>query len=288
MKKRLKQMNIMYLPALALILTFVLYPLLRSFFLSFHNWNGYSPKKTFVGLDNYINLLSDKVFLRAFLNTLLYGFGSTLFQNILGLAFALFLNTKFKGHKIVRTIVYMPVMISGLIMGYVMYFVFRSHGALTQILSWFGIAGRDWLGDGNIGRFCILFVNSWQFCGLCMVIYLAGLQGISRQYLEAAAIDGASHFEVFRFITMPLLLPAVSSAVVINLIGGLKLYDVVVSLTDGGPNYATASLSYYINNRYMAAGQAGYASAVGVVMFLFILLVSNTATRYFRKKEIEQ
>lgn len=280
-------MNLLYLPALTVVLVFVLYPLVRSVMLSFYNWNGYSPKKTFVGFTNYMNLPTDENFRRAFLNTLLYGFGSTILQNILGLGLALFLNTKFKGHKAVRTIVYLPVMISGLIMGYIMYFVVRNQGALNEILGWIGITGMDWMGNGDVGRWVITLVNSWQFCGFCMVIYMAGLQGISQQYYEAAAIDGANSFKSFRYITLPLLIPAMSSAVVINLIGGLKLYDVVVSLSNGGPNYMTSSLSFYINNRYMQAEQAGYASAVGVVMFLFIMLCSLILNSYFRKKEVE-
>lgn len=287
MKKRKIQMNLLYLPALTVVLVFVLYPLVRSVMLSFYNWNGYSPKKTFVGFTNYMNLPTDENFRRAFLNTLLYGFGSTILQNILGLGLALFLNTKFKGHKAVRTIVYLPVMISGLIMGYIMYFVVRNQGALNEILGWIGITGMDWMGNGDVGRWVITLVNSWQFCGFCMVIYMAGLQGISQQYYEAAAIDGANSFKSFRYITLPLLIPAMSSAVVINLIGGLKLYDVVVSLSNGGPNYMTSSLSFYINNRYMQAEQAGYASAVGVVMFLFIMLCSLILNSYFRKKEVE-
>lgn len=287
MKKRKIQMNLLYLPALTIVLIFVLYPLIRSVRTSFYNWNGYSPKMVFVGFDNYKNLLTDANFRRSFLNTLLYGFGSTILQNILGLGLALFLNTKFKGHKAVRTIVYLPVMISGLIMGYIMYFVVRNQGALNEILGWVGITGMDWMGDGNVGRWIITFVNSWQFCGFCMVIYMAGLQGISQQYYEAAAIDGANSWKSFRYITLPLLIPAMSSAVVINLIGGLKLYDVVVSLSNGGPNYMTSSLSFYINNRYLQAEQAGYSSAVGVVMFLFIMLCSLILNGYFRKKEVE-
>ena len=169
----------------------------------------------------------------AFLNTILYGFGSTILQNVLGLALALFLNTKFAGHKVVRTIVYLPVMISGLIMGYIMYFVVQNTGAINEILGWFGLQGRDWMASGAVGRVFITLINSWQYCGICMVIYMAGLQNISRMYYEAAAIDGAGTFQTFRSITLPLLIPAMSSAFVINLIGGLKLYDVVVSLSGG-------------------------------------------------------
>lgn len=287
MKKRERQLNMLYVPALILILLFVLYPLIRSFQTSFLNWNGYSARTKFVGIKNYVDMFSDDKFWLSFFNTILYGFGSTFFQQILGLGFAIFLNTKFPGHKIVRTIIYLPVMISGLIMGYIMYFVVQNNGALNEILGWFGIQGKDWMASGSMGRVLIVAINTWQACGVSMVIYLAGLQGISNMYYEAAAIDGANAWNKFRYITMPLLMPAISSSVIINVIGGLKLYDLVVSLSGGGPGYETSSLSFYINNRYFQAEKAGYASAVGVVMFLFIMLCSTILNRYFRSKEVE-
>lgn len=287
MKKRERQLNMLYVPALILILLFVLYPLIRSIQTSFLNWNGYSARSKFVGMKNYIDLISDDKFWLSFFNTVLYGFGSTFFQQILGLGFAIFLNTKFPGHKVVRTIIYLPVMISGLIMGYIMYFVVQNNGALNEILSWFGLQGKDWMANGTMGKVFIVAINTWQACGVSMVIYLAGLQGISSMYYEAASIDGANAWNKFRYITMPLLIPAISSSVIINVIGGLKLYDLVVSLSGGGPGFETSSLSYYINNRYFQAEKAGYASAVGVVMFLFIMLCSTILNRYFRGKEVE-
>lgn len=287
MSKRNRRMNLLYVPALVIVLLFVLLPLIRSIASSFYNWNGYSPTKKFIGIKNYTDLLTDENFRLSFVNTILYGFGSTILQNILGLALAIFLNTKFKGHKVVRTIVYLPVMISGLIMGYIMYFVVQNNGAINQILGWIGLQGSDWMASGTVGKIFITFINSWQYCGICMVIYMAGLQNISQMYYEAAAIDGAKTFQSFRYITIPLLVPAMSSAFVINLIGGLKLYDVVVSLSGGGPGFETSSLSFYIDNRYFKAEQAGYASAVGVVMFLFILICSLILNGYFRKKEVE-
>lgn len=287
MKKRERRLNLLYLPALIIVLMFVLYPLFCSIQTSFYNWNGYSPVKKFVGIKNYADLLTDSNFHISFLNSVFYGFGSTILQNILGLGLALFLNTKFRGHKAVRTIVYLPVMISGLIMGYIMYFVVQNTGAINEILGWFGLEGKDWMASGIIGKILITVINSWQFCGICMVIYMAGLQGISKMYYEAAAIDGATPVKRFFYITLPLLMPAISSAVIINLIGGLKLYDIVVSLSGGGPGFETSSLSFYINNRYFQAEQAGYASAVGVVMFLFILVCSLLMNRYFQKKEVE-
>ena len=222
----------------------------------------------------------------AFLNTILYGFGSTILQNVLGLALALFLNTKFAGHKVVRTIVYLPVMISGLIMGYIMYFVVQNTGAINEILGWFGLQGRDWMASGAVGRVFITLINSWQYCGICMVIYMAGLQNISRMYYEAAAIDGVELPDLpFYYIA------SLDSGNVFSICHQsdrwTETYDVVVSLSGGGPGFETSSLSWYIDNRYFKAEQAGYASAVGVVMFLFILLCSLILNGYFRKKEVE-
>ena len=276
----------MYIPALVIVLLFILMPLVRSVQTSFYNWNGYSQSRKFVGWENYLDLLKDKKFKLSFLNSILYGFGSTFLQNVWGLALALFLNMKFTGHKIVRTVVYLPVMISGLIMGYIMYFVVQNQGALNEILSWIGVQGMDWMGSGPVAKTFIVLINSWQFCGICMVIYMAGLQNIPAMYYEAAAIDGANAWQRFVNVTIPLLMPAISSAVIVNLIGGLKLYDIVVSLSGGGPNYQTSSLSFYINNRYLQAEKAGYASAVGVVMFLFIMLCSVIANNFFRKREV--
>lgn len=287
MKKRERRLNLLYIPALLIVLLFVLYPLVRSIETSFYNWNGYSQVKKFIGFKNYIDLFGDENFGVSFINSILYGFGSTILQNVFGLGLAVFLNTKFRGHKAARTIVYLPVMISGLIMGYIMYFVVQNTGAINEILGWFGLKGMDWMASAAVGKIFITLINSWQFCGVCMVIYMAGLQGISKMYYEAAAIDGATPVKSFFYITLPLLMPAISSAVIINLIGGLKLYDVVVSLSGGGPGYETSSLSFYINNRYFQAEQAGYASAVGVVMFLFILICSLIVNHYFKKREVE-
>lgn len=290
MKKwfRKNSMNLFYLPALIIMLTFLVFPLANGFRLSFLKWNGYSPKTSFVGIKNYLSMLTDKNLGTAFRNTLLYGFGSTILQNILGLSAALFVNSRFKGHTAVRTFVYLPIMISSLVMGYIIYyFVQYDRGILNEILGWFGRAPVDWLADAGRARFIITIMNSWQYCGTSMVMYLAGLQSIPALYYEAADIDGASTFEKFRYVTLPLLIPAIASAVIINLIGSLKLNDIIISLTNGGPAQQTHSLSTYISYVYFRIEKAGYASAIGVFMFVFILIVTIIANRYFRSKEVE-
>ena len=288
MKKRNLRMNVFYIPALLLILFFVLWPLIEAFRISFTQWNGYSQDYKYIGLKNYLKLFKDSNFLIAFRNTIIYGFGSTLLQNLLGLAYAVFLNSRFKGHSVVRTFIYMPVMISSLIMGYIIYFFVQyNRGIFNEMIGIFGMAPIDWMASGTRGVIIITLMNSWQYVGIAMVIYMAGLQNIPQMYLEAAEIDGASPWQRFRHITFPLLLPSISSAVVLNLIGGLKLYDVIVSLSGGGPGFSTHSLASYVSNQYFKAQNAGYSAAVGIFTFLFIMVVSNIVTNYFSKKEVD-
>lgn len=288
MKKRNRQMNCFYIPALLFILFFVLYPLMEAFRISFTQWNGYSQNRNYIGFSNYTKLFRDKNFLIALRNTIIYGFGSTLIQNVLGLAYALFLNTRFKGHSIVRTFIYMPVMISSLIMGYIIYFfIMYNGGVFNEVLNLFGKESIDWMASGNRGVVIITLINSWQYVGIAMVIYLAGLQNIPSVYFEAAKIDGAGAWQRFRSITLPLLMPSITSAVVLNIIGGLKLYDIIISLSGGGPGFQTNSLASYVSNQYFKAQNAGYSAAVGIFTFLFILIISNLFTIYFNRKEVE-
>ena len=288
MKKRNRRMNLLYIPALLLIGLFVVYPFAQAIKVSFFKWNGYSQDMKFIGIKNYLDVFQDRNFWTAFRNTLIYGIGSTILQNIIGLAVALLVDTKYSGNKFIRTITYMPIMISGLIMGYIMYyFLSFNNGVFNDIIASFGLEPIDWLRNPVIGVAAILLVNSWQYAGNCMIIYLAGLQNIPKVYYEAAAIDGVGKFASFKHITIPLLMPSISSAVILNLIGGLKLYDVVISLTNGGPGHASQSVMTYVSNRYFQAEKAGYASAIGICIFLFILLVSTIGNAYFDRKEVE-
>lgn len=288
MEKRSKLMNLFYVPALVLFAVFVIYPLGKGIFLSFTNWNGYSQTYKMVDIDNYVRMLTDKNVIRAFINTLIYGVGSTVLQNVLGLGFALLLNQKFRGRAATRTLIYLPVMIAPLIMGYVMYFFFSyNNGALNDVIGLFGMEAVDWLSDGTTAVIILMIVNSLQFVGISMVIYLAGLQGISDMYYEAADIDGAGPLKKFWYVVLPPLFPAITSSVTINLIGGLKLFDIIMALTSGGPGYDSHSLSTLVHRTYFASENAGYASAIGIVTFLVIAVFSNLVVQYMKKKEVE-
>lgn len=288
MKKIRRNMNFLYIPALAVMICFIIYPLIRGVFISLFQWNGYSQSMKFVGLKNYLSLFSDKKFVNSFLNTLLYGFGSALLQNIFGLGLALLVDCKFKTNNLLRTIVYLPVMVSSLVMGYIMYFFLQyNHGVLNEVLAWFNIEPINWLKDANRGKIFITLINSWQYVGMAMIVYLAGLQNIPTMYMEAAALDGGSWWDVFWHVTLPLLIPAMTTGVVTNVIGGLKLNDVVISLTNGGPANKTHSLSTFISYNYFEMEKAGYASAIGIFMFVFIYIVSTLLTNFFKKREVQ-
>jgi raffinose/stachyose/melibiose transport system permease protein len=281
-------LNLMYIPALVLFGIFIYYPIIQGIQISFTNWNGYSPHYSFVGLENYQYMFTDMRTYKVILNTLIYGLGSTLFQNILGLAYAVFLNTNLKGRGIVRTIVYFPVIVAPIIMGYVFYFIFQYNGgALNDILLALGKEPIDWLGNGPRAVWLITLVNTFQYMGVSMVIYLAGLQAIPKEYLEAAEIDGASGFYKFIQITLPLLMPAITVSVVLNIIEGLKLFDVIISLTNGGPGYASHSLSTMMSDLFFAGQNAGFAAALGNLMFVIISFFGITSLRFLRRREVD-
>lgn len=281
-------LNLMYIPALLLFSVFIYYPLIQGVKFSFTNWNGYSPVYSFVGLENYRYMFTDTRTYKVIINTLIYGLGSTLFQNVLGLAYAMLLNTNLKGRGIVRTIVYFPVIVAPLIMGYVFYFVFQYNGgALNDILLALGKEPVDWLGNGLRAVWLITLVNTFQYMGVSMVIYLAGLQAIPKEYLEAAEIDGASGFYKFFHITLPLLMPAITVSVVLNIIEGLKLFDVIISLTNGGPGYASHSLSTMMSDLFFAGQNAGFAAALGNLMFVIISFFGITSLRFLRRREVD-
>lgn len=280
--------NLLYLPALLLFALFVFYPFVMGIGISFTDWNGFSQSSNNVGFDNYRQLFSDPNVRKAMINTLIYGFGCTVLQQCIGLGYAVLLNHSFKLRNFARTIIYMPVMIAGVIMGYMVYFLFQyNNGALNDILALVGMSPVDWLADGRRAIVIIMLINTLQFVGISMVIYLAGLQNIPKSFYEASDIDGASAVSQFFHITLPLLKPAIVTSVTINLIGGLKLFDQIKALTNGGPGYESHSMSTLIDATYFRSQQAGYSAAMGIVLFVFILIVSLLMLRFFNRRKFE-
>ncbi|MCR8644902.1 sugar ABC transporter permease [Paenibacillus sp. N1-5-1-14] len=279
--------NIMYVPALILFAVFILYPFVKGIQISFTNWDGYSQNFKWIGISNYKRLFTDPDMGTVTRNTFIYGIGSTLFQNIIGLIYALFLNMSFRLKGLTRTIIYLPVIISPLIMGYIWYFFFQYNGgAINDVIQLFGSEPINLLGNPNINVWIITFVNTYQYVGVAMVIYLAGLQTISKEYYDAAKIDGAGAWSRFAHITWPLLAPSFTINIVLNLIGGLKLFDVVTAMTNSGPGYSSASLSTLMYQLYFGRQDAGYAAAIGNLMFVIISIISIAALIMLRRREV--
>lgn len=269
-----------------LLIIFMFYPLIDGVRISFTNWDGFSQHRNWIGFDNYRRMLSDPEIGRIIKNTFIYGVGSTVLQNVIGLAYALLLNHKLRLMGIARTIIYLPVIISPLIMGYIWYFFLQYHdGAINDIVLLFRDEPLNLLAVPNLNVWLITFVNTYQFLGISMVIFMAGLQVIPKDYYEAAGMDGAGAWTRFTRVTLPLLAPATTVSVVLNLIGGLKLFDVIRSLTDSGPGHATASLSSIMYKLYFGRQDAGYAAAIGILMILIISAVCLSALSYLRRRE---
>ena len=285
--KSMKRINLFYLPVLILFGVFVIYPFFDGIRMSFTNWDGFRPTYSYVGFTNYINLVSDQWFHNVLRNTIIYGFGSTIIQQIVGLSMALFLDSKFRARGVIRTVSYLPVMIAPLIMGYIIFFIVQFRGgALNDLVGLFGMARLDWIGVPHRAVTVILIVNSLQYMGISMVIYLAGLQNIPMMYKEAAAIDGTGAWSRFWHITLPLLAPALSASVVINLIGGLRLFDIIRALSPAAPASGTHSLVTFLTFQYFNIEMAGYSAAIGVFTFTFILVVSITVIKLLDKMEV--
>ncbi|RMA46777.1 carbohydrate ABC transporter permease [Bifidobacterium sp. wkB344] len=280
--------NLFYLPAVVLLVVFIIYPLISGIELSFTNWDGYNDAKAFIGFDNYKQMWTDANFKQVVVNTFIYGIGSTVVQQVLGLALALLLNAKIKGRTLIRAIIYLPALVAPVVMGIMYYFIFQyQQGALNAMLTAMGFHKVAWFNNAGFSVAIIVLVNSIQFVGISMIIYLAGLQTMDQEVVEAAEVDGAHGWKKFWNITLPLLAPSFTTSVVLNLIGGLKLYDIVKVLTNGGPGYATNSISTYIGITYFDNQTAGYASAIGVFLFILIAIVTWLVNKGLAKLDWE-
>lgn len=287
MDKTYSKANILYIPALLILGVYVIYPFFDGIRIAFTNWNGFSQKFRYVGFANFLRLVRDENVRIAFANTLVYGFGSTLLQQVLGLAYALLLTGTFWGRNLVRTVIYLPVLISALIMGAMWYYVVQYDGALNDAMALLGKDKVFWLSKRDVTVGLLVVINTLQYVGISMVIYTAGIQAIPATYLEAAMVEGAKAWTRFYRITLPLLFPALLTSITINLIGGFKLFDIIMALTAGGPGYTTHSLATLIYSSYFGGQQAGFSAAIGFLLFVTILFFTILFNRFVRGREVE-
>jgi raffinose/stachyose/melibiose transport system permease protein len=283
--KRIHGAQFLSLPALIIYGMFFVYPLLRGIGMSTTDWDGMG-EASFVGLQNFIDFFKDARAMHDIKTTLIFAVGSAVLLNVIGLIYALLMNSEFRGKSIARVVIYLPAIISPLIMGYIWYFLLQpGRGYLYYAFAQLGLPDLigNWMGSYPSALLVLVLVNVWQFSGMTMIIYLAGLQSIPAELSEAARIDGASNWQRFCKVTVPMLMPAIRINVVTNIIGSLSVFDVIMSLTEGGPGYATESLSIYIM-RMCYGSRTGYSTAVAMILFFIILIPVLVSMRLTRQK----
>lgn len=282
-----KQYLILVLPGLIIFTIGLIIPLLLAFRYSFTSWDGMSAEKPFVGLQNYINLVKDSDFRSAWWFTIKFTIGNTIIQNVLALVFAVALDSGIKAQKVYRTAFFVPCLISSLIVGFVWLKMFSNVlPALNDILG----TNFNFLlfGDGKTVLSGLLIANNWQWIGYWMLIYLAGLQSIPAELYEAAKVDGAGAWTRFKNVTIPMLAPAITICVVGITTGSLKVYDLLVSSTKGGPGRASTSVIYQTYTTAINGRQYGYGSAMSVSLVVVLLLVALIQVKGLKSKEVQQ
>lgn len=259
-------------PAVAAYAFVMLVPAARSIGLAFTNWNGVSQTAKFVGLQNFRSILSDDAALTAILHTVLYAIGITVLQNLIGLLLALGLHSKVKSRKVLRVFFFGPVLVMPVVSAFLWQYLLSPDGALDAILDALGLNAlqHSWLGDPITAFLSVIIVVTWQFSGFSMVIFLAGLEGVPRELLEAAAVDGADGFKRFWYVTRPLLAPATTVNLTLSMVGGLKIFDQVWALTQGGPGHATESVSTLIYKDGFQFGRFGYSIALALILTVVV------------------
>lgn len=282
--------NYFTFPAVVLFIVFYCVPIIAGFFMSFTDWHIkrlLAPK--FVGFKNFARLFGDEHFILALKNTVLFAVLTTIGIVIFGLLLALLLNSAVKGKAFFRTVFYLPAVLSLIVIGIMFKAVFKMDGGvLNNILMALGLQNliNDWLGNPKTAMMCIVFVQIWKWSGFAMAIYLAGLQGISTDYYEAAMLDGATTLQKFRNITLPLLMPAFTVVITMNTIGGFKVFEQVYVMTNGGPGFSTQVLSTYIYSEF-SKGSLGRSSAMSLLLFLMISIIAVVLNTALRKREVE-
>lgn len=264
-------------PALALFGLFVVWPILKAVQFSLYRWKGYGDLTDFVGLDNYRSILNSDVFVGAFTHNVAIVVLSIVVQLPLGLAIALLLNSKIRGRGLLRTIVFVPYVLAEVIAGVVWFQLLQpEYGVIDSILGVVGLSGPEQglLGTPKYALATVLIVLTWKYLGLAVLLFLAGLQGVPSEVVEAAEMDGASWWQIQRRIVIPLLGPTIRVWVFLSMIGSLQLFDMVWILTGGGPANATTTMVTFLVNEGTKRHNYGIASAASVLLFLVALVLA--------------
>lgn len=271
-------------PTLVVFCMFVLFPVLFSFYLSFHAWNMFSSRAEFVGLENYRAIVKNPEFWMVLKNTAIYTLGTVPVNMAVSLGIAFFLNKKLAGKKLLRTMFFVPVVMSSVAAAVIWRWVYEPNfGLLNTVLAWFGVTPINWLNDPTAAMFALIVMGVWKTFGVNMVLFSAGLQGIPEHYYEAARIDGAGAWNRFWSITIPLLSPTTFFVLVMSIIGSFQVFDTVYVLTSGGPLGTTKVLVFYLYEHAFKFFDMGYASAVAYLMFAIVFILTMLQTKSLKE-----
>lgn len=276
------------LPALLVYGFYNVYGIIRTFIYSTMKWTGLSPNMEFIGLGNYERLIKDSNVWHALGNNLILVVVSIVAQLSFGLILALIINSRVRGVKFLRTIYFMPMLLSTVATGILWILMFDPYfGLINQLLDGIGLGmlKQAWLGQQNTAMGSVLFVICWQYIPQYMILISAGMSNISEDVYEAATIDGANKFQQFLKITIPLLMPTLRISAVLSLVGSLKYFDLVYVMTGGGPNGVTDVMATYMYKKGFVESNMGYASTIAAFMFLVSLTMVTIFQIVSRRKE---
>jgi len=281
-----KWSNYLYIiPLYLLVGGLIFYALAYTFEISFYDWNGFSPTRDWVGLENYQDILQDKVFHRVLINSSIYAVSTIFIQMLLGFFLAILLTFNVYLKTLYKIIFFLPVVTAPAVTSYVFRHIYSSGGELNQALELMGLGQftQVWLADPDLALVSVIAINVWNWTGFSFIMYTAGLTTIDSSIYEAATIDGAGFFQTVRHIIFPLLRPTHFTLMILGAIGALKTFDVVWLTTEGGPGRATELMSTYIFKKGVLEFSAGYSAALSIILLLIALVLTILQTQLYQE-----
>ena len=277
-------------PAFLFFTLFIIVPTIASVYYSFTSWDGLNPVVTFVGLANYKEIFTSARFGNALRNTVILTAFISILENSMALILALIVDNVKWGKNFFRSAFYVPVLISGIVSGFIWKIMYNyNFGAINSIFRSIGMgeACQDWLGNPKLALIMVGVVLIWKGAGYYMIIYLASLQSVPTDVVEAAAIDGASPIQRFKAITLPLISGAFTINLTLSLINGLKVFDQISVMTDGGPGFTTETIVYLLYKVGFNEGRQGFGTAVGIVLLFIILILNAVQQSILKRREVQ-
>jgi raffinose/stachyose/melibiose transport system permease protein len=274
-----------YAPAGLVYGAMFIVPTVISFYYAFTRWTLFESE--FIGLDNFRQFFSEQALVSGLRNTLVYAVVTSGLKVVLGMLFAVLLTGPIRSRGFLRSVVFFPVLVSTVAVGITFSVLLQpDFGLVATVLGKIGITSPDWLGDPSLALLSVALVDVWKGVGLATLIYIAGILAIPKDYYEAVDVDGGGAWTKFRNVTVPLAAPATFTVILLSLIGGLRSFDLIWTMTGGGPGFSSDVIASVIYKQYQA-GFYGLATAGNVVLFVLVTLIVYPLFRYFNSREVE-